>query len=166
MCVSALSFKEVYLMEEQQESSILGRYRTDLRGVVGSSASAYGYTLTVWSSGQMLSHIYGSPSPLKVFLFLGGAVLAFASVGVLAFGGVAKRFGGGSGRVELWGSFHLFSGGIAVGAAWLVGTYASSMPGWPLGAFAATAVYLSVVGAENTASEVARTRRRSEGDDL
>src|ERR671932_1164956 len=99
MCVSALSFKEVYLMEEQQESSILGRYRTDLRGVLGSSASAYGYTLTIWSSGAMLSHFYGSPSPPKVFSFLGGAVLAFALIGALAFGGVTKRFGGGSGHV-------------------------------------------------------------------
>ena len=59
-------------MEEQEESSILGRYRTDLRGVVGSSASAYGYTLTIWSTGAMLSYFYGSPNPPKVFLFLGG----------------------------------------------------------------------------------------------
>ena len=148
---------------EEQESSVLGRYRTDLRGVLGSSASAYGYTLTIWSSGAMLSHFYGSPSPPKVFSFLGGAVLAFALIGALAFGGVTKRFGGGSGHVELWGSFHLFSGGLAVGAAWLVGTFASSFLGWPLGAFVATAVYLSVVGAENTASELVRTG--SEGND-
>lgn len=148
---------------EEQESSILGRYRTDLRGVVGSSASAYGYTLTIWSTGAMLSHFYGPPSPPKVLFFLGGAVLAFALVGVLAFGSVTKRFGGGSGRVELWGSFHLLSGGLAVGTAWLVGIYTSSFPGWPLGAFVATAVYLSVVGAENTASELVRTG--SEGND-
>jgi hypothetical protein len=59
----------------------------------------------------MLSHFYGSPNPPAVFLFLGGAVAAFALVGGLAFGGVTKRFTGGSGRVQLWGSFHLFSGG-------------------------------------------------------
>ena len=104
---------------EEQENSILEGYRTDLRGVVGSSASAYGYTLTVWSTGAVLSHFYGAPSPPKVFFFLGGAVLAFALVGGLAFGGVTKRFGGGSGRVELWGSFHLFSGG-----------WQSGRPGW------------------------------------
>ena len=142
---------------EEQESSTIERYRTDLRGVIGSSASAYGYTLTIWSTGAILSHLYGSPSPPKVFLFLGGAVLAFALVGVLAFGGVAKRFDGGSGRVELWGSFHFFSGALAVGGAWLVGTYASSSWGWLLAAFVATAVYLSAVGAENTASELVRT---------
>ncbi len=106
-------------MEEEQENSILGRYRTDLRGVVGSSASAYGYTLTIWSTGAMLSYFYGSPSPPKIFFFIGGAVLAFALVGALAFGGVTKRFESGSDRGKLWGSFHLFSGGLR-----------SGQPGW------------------------------------
>ena len=117
-------------MEEQEESSILGRYRTDLRGVVGSSASAYGYTLTMWSTGAMLSYFYGSPNPPKVFLFLGGAVVAFALVGGLAFGGVTKRFGGGSGKVELWGSFHLFRGDWRWGQpGWWVPTDRASVVG-------------------------------------
>ena len=34
-------------MEAQEERSAVVRYRSDLRNVVGSSASAYGYTLTV-----------------------------------------------------------------------------------------------------------------------
>jgi len=42
---------------------VLGRYRSDLRNVVGSSASAYGYTLTIWSTGMVLSYAYGPPSP-------------------------------------------------------------------------------------------------------
>ena len=41
------------------------RYGSDLRGVVGSSATAYGYTLTVWSTGAVLSHAYGPPSPRR-----------------------------------------------------------------------------------------------------
>jgi hypothetical protein len=32
---------------DDQERSAPGRYRSDLRNVIGSSASAYGYTLTV-----------------------------------------------------------------------------------------------------------------------
>jgi hypothetical protein len=42
-------------MEEPDHSS-LERYRADLRSVVGSNAPAYGYTLTVWSAGAVLSH--------------------------------------------------------------------------------------------------------------
>ena len=53
------------------------------------------------------------------------------------------------------GELSPFSGGLAVGAAWLVGAYGPSFCSWPLGSFVATAVYLSVVGAENTISELA-----------
>jgi hypothetical protein len=93
---------------DERRSSPLGRYRSDLINVVGSSASAYGYTLTIWSTGMVLSHAYGLPSPPLVFSFFVGAVVGFAVVGVLAFGGVSAEFGGESNRVQLWaasGSF-------------------------------------------------------------
>jgi hypothetical protein len=67
---------------EEQGRSALGRYRSDLRNVVGSSASAYGYTLTIWSTGMVLSYAYGPPSPPLVVSFFLGAVLGFAVVGL------------------------------------------------------------------------------------
>jgi hypothetical protein len=143
---------------DQRDHSSLGRYRSDLRSVMGSSASAYGCTLTVWSTGMVLSHAYGPPNPPLVFSFFLGAVLAFALVGVLAFGGVAVKFGEESRRVQLWGSFRSVSAGLAVGAPWLLSANVPSLPGWPLGAFVATATYLVIVGAENAAAD----RRRQE----
>ena len=89
-------------MDEQVVSSLLGQYRSDLRNVVGSSASAYGYTLTIWSTGMVLSHAYGPPSPPQVFSFFLGAVVGFAVVGILAFGGVSAEFGAESSRIRLW----------------------------------------------------------------
>ncbi len=141
-------------MEAQQERPAAVRYRSDLRNVVGSSASAYGYTLTVWSTGMVLSHAYGPPSPPQVFSFFAGAILAFAAVGVSAFGGMGAEFGAEASRIRLWGSFRFLSVGAAVGAAWFASAHAPAVPGWPLGAFVATAVYLAVVGAENAAAEV------------
>ena len=141
-------------MKPSSHSPLGKRYLLDLRNVVGSSATAYGYTLTVWSTGMVLSHAYGPPSPPLVFAFFGGAVLAFALVGALAFGGVTARPGGGSSHAALWGSFHLLSVGLAVGAVWLVSAHAPSFPGWPLGAFVATTLYLAVVAAENTAADL------------
>lgn len=141
-------------MESRERLPLGKRYRSDLRSVVGSSATAYGYTLTVWSTGSILSHAYGPPSPPLVFAFFGGAVLAFAMIGALAFGGVTQYPGGGANRTELWGSFHFLSVGLAAGASWLVSAYAPSLPGWPLGAFVATIAYLAVVGAENAAADL------------
>ncbi len=141
-------------MQEQGRRPLLRQYREDLRNVVGSSATAYGYTLTIWSTGMVLSHAYGPPSPPLVFAFFGGAVVAFAVVGILAFGGVAVEFGGPPNRIQLWGYFHFLSVGLAVGAAWLASAYVRGFLGWPLGAFVATAAYLAVVGAENTAADL------------
>jgi hypothetical protein len=90
---------------DEQERSAPGRYRSDLRNVVGASASAYGYTLTVWSTASVLTHAYSLPSPPEVFSFFLGAVAGFAVVGIVAFGGVTAQFGGESRRVRLWGSF-------------------------------------------------------------
>ncbi len=146
-------------MEEPGHSS-LKRYRTDVRSVVGSSATAYGYTLTVWSAGAVLSHAYGPPSPPLVFSFFGGAVLAFAVVGIFAFGGVTVEFEGAPNRIQLWGSFNFHWVGLVVGVAWLATSYVPSFPGWPLGSFVATAAYLAVVGAENAAAD---SRSDSEG---
>ncbi len=139
-----------------EEHLPFGRYRDDLRSVIGSSSAAYGYTVTVWSTGAVLSHYFGPPSPPEVLTFFGGAVVAFALVGAFAFGGVTTRFsGGGSGSIELWGSFHFLSVGLAIGVAWLVGAYAPSFPGWPLGSFVATALYFIIVGVENTTADLA-----------
>ena len=139
---------------DEQERSAPGRYRSDLRNVVGSSASAYGYTLTIWSTGMVLSHAYGPPTPPLVFSFFLGAVLAFAAVRILAFGGVTVEFGVEPSHVQLWGSFRFLSVGVAVGVAWLASAYPPSLPGWPLGGFLATASYLIMVGAENTAANM------------
>jgi hypothetical protein len=45
-----------------------------------------------------------------------------------------------------------------VGAAYLVGAFVPSEMGWPLGAFAATATFLMVVGLENAAADLERKK--------
>jgi hypothetical protein len=143
---------------EAPRPSILAGYRSGLRGVVGASATAYGYTLTVGPTSMLLTSAYGSPEPFEVLLFCSGAILAFALVGALAFGGVRGHFGDPPKRIQLWGSFHFLSVGLAVSGAYLVGTHAPGVVGWPAGAFAATATYLVVVGFENAAADLERMR--------
>ncbi len=100
---------------DDQERSAPGRYHSDLRNVIGSSA--YGYTLTVWSTASVLTHAYSLPSPPEVFSFFLGGVAGFAVLGTLVFGGLTAEFGGESRRVRLWGSFRFVSVALAVGAA-------------------------------------------------
>ena len=139
---------------EAPRPSILGDYRSGLRSVVGASATAYGYTLTVGPTSMLLTSAYGPPRPFEVLLFCSGAIVAFALVGALAFGGVREHLENPPRRMYLWGSFHFFSVGLAVSAAYLIGTHAPDALGWPAGAFAATATYLMVVGFENAASRL------------
>jgi hypothetical protein len=117
----------------------VGRAARDATYIVlrGSSASAYGYTLTVWSTSSVLSHAYRLPSPPQIFCFILGAVVGFAAVGASAFGGVTVEFGGEGSRVRLWGSFHFVSVALAVGAAWFLSAHVVSLAGWPLGSFVA-----------------------------
>ena len=143
---------------EAPRPSLMGGYRPGLRSVVGASATAYGYTLTIGPTSMLLTHAYGPPKPFEVLLFCGGAILAFALVGALAFGGASEHFGDPPRRIHLWGSFHFISVGLAVAAAYLVGTHAPDALGWPAGAFAATATYLIVVGLENAAADLERRR--------
>ena len=96
---------------EPARPSILGGYRSGLRGVVGASATAYGYTLTVGPSSMLLTGAYGPPKPFEVLLFCSGAIVAFALVGALGFGGVRaisetirKRSNcGAASTFSLWG---------------------------------------------------------------
>jgi hypothetical protein len=141
---------------EPPRPSILGGYRSGLRSVVGASATAYSYTLTVGPSSMLLTGAYGPPKPFEVLLFCSGAIVAFALVGALAFGGVRGHFEDHPKKIQLWGSFHFLSVGLAVGAAYLVGTFAPDALGWPAGAFVATATFLMVVGFENAAANLER----------
>jgi hypothetical protein len=72
----------------------------------------------------------GVPDTFVTLAFMTGAVMGFAFVGVLAFGGLTKRFDRERGQALLWGSFHFFSVGLAIEVAALVTYYVqSSIPG-------------------------------------
>lgn len=87
------------LAASQKTRTVAGRtggalraaYRPALRAAVAASAAPYGYTLTIWTSGAVLSHARGIPSAVEALLFLAGAVAAFALVGGLPVGGPPQR---------------------------------------------------------------------------
>ncbi len=131
---------------------LLNHYRKNLRAVVGSAAAPYGYTLSVWAAGAALVSVHGIPNTLSAITFVGGAVLGFALVGALAYGGVPGHSDLERGHPLVWGSLHFFSVGISLGVVTLVAYFIKGFIVWPLGGFLVTSIYLLVVGAESTTS--------------
>ena len=131
---------------------MFGHYRQRLRTTLGLSAAPYGYTLATWTSGAVLIHDRGFPNALAALSFMLGAVLGFAFVGALAFGGLTRHFDSDYGEAPLvWGSFHFLSVALAIGAAVLVTSLVESFVlAWPLGGFLYTSAYLLTAGAEAT----------------
>lgn len=130
------------------------RYRTHLQTAVSNSAAPYGYTLTIWTSGAIITHAQGIPTGLEAVLFLGGAVAGFAAVGTVAHGSASGFLQPAeSSRVRLWGGFHLPSVGLAIAGAAVVAELVDGTLAWPLVGFVITAIYLSVVAAQFTIAE-------------
>ena len=81
--------------------------------------------------------------------FVGGAVLGFAFVGALAYGGIPGQLDQERGHALLWGSLHFVSVGLAIGIVTLAAYFVEGFVVWPLGGFLVTSIYLLVVGAES-----------------
>ena len=111
--------------------------------MVSSSAAPYGYTLTVWSSGALLIHFRHAPTVWEVFLFLFGAVVAFAALWLFGRGPIEESdpVSQQSARA-LAGAFDLFAVGAAVGTAALL-SMIPSWVAWPLTSLGATAIYMA-----------------------
>lgn len=48
-------------------------------------SKAYGYTLTIWGSGVILFHHYGTPGIFHILSYVGGALVAFGILALIAF---------------------------------------------------------------------------------
>ena len=124
-------------------------YVHGLRSVLQTVALPYGYTVTVWSTGQELIHLRGMPPVWEVFLFAAGAVAAFAALRGLTpepAGNAAPALGSTPRGVRAL-TIQVAAIGSAVGVATLVGLL-DSWIAWPLGGFTATTLYLTVASLE------------------
>lgn len=129
-------------------------FRHALSAAVAQAAIAYGYTLTVWSTGAVLMNIDGKPRIGNVFLFIAGAVGAFLLLELIATRGFSDFAEARSQKGTLViGSLQLISAGGAVGCATIVGEILSGSEVWPLASFAATFSYFLLIGVQLWLSE-------------
>jgi hypothetical protein len=124
--------------------------------VASGSAVPYGYTVTLWSSGAVLSHVHGPPDLPRIALFMVSAI-----AGYNLFGGVARRLSmpssddfGGHVKV-IAGMLNWLAVAAAVAAAWVCSQLPSAAA-WAAGPGAATVVYLTLSAVQLAAAE-ART---------
>jgi hypothetical protein len=60
-------------------------WRQQLASTLTSETEAYGYTLSIWGAGALLIHRYGAPSIVGVYAYIGGALLGFVVLALVAF---------------------------------------------------------------------------------
>jgi hypothetical protein len=130
--------------------------------VVAGSAAPYGYTVSLWSSGAILTHAHGAPDVLDVVLFALGALTGFAVLGLAAttIAAAAASVDRDSERVEA-GMLNWLAVGAALGSVVLL----AEIPGriaWMLGSLAATGLYLW--GASTQLALVDRRARRRDNE--
>jgi hypothetical protein len=123
-------------------------YRHAARRALGLSIAPYGYTLTVWTSGSVLTHARGVPGTREALLFMLGAVAAFGLLGLAAFGRPTARIPVDPKPPAVWAGFHFLSVGLAIGGATVIAHLVETRAAWPLGGFVATAGYLLVLSAQ------------------
>lgn len=109
----------------------------------------YGYAITVWSTGAVLTGAQGKPSVGDVFLFAAGAATAYGGMRFLtqATEGEAGTQLTRSPHLIRAGAIHVTAIALALGAAALIARI-GSVVAWPLATFAATLLYLGVSSVE------------------
>jgi hypothetical protein len=145
--------------------------RSALGEVAESATLPFGYSLGVFSTGQLVARRHGPPSLLELLLYALGAVLAYAGLRAVAGddGGRSRRRGASRGdpRALATAAAHAATIAGAIGGAAL----AARVPGtaaWPLGGLALTAIYLVGSALERTIQrpKACRQRRDSGGSDV
>jgi ABC-type branched-subunit amino acid transport system permease subunit len=109
----------------------------------------YGYAITVWSTGSVVSERHGMPSLAHVACFAAGAVAAYGGLTFLTWeteGEAEKPLTRSPQRVRA-GLVHVAAIAAAIASAAAVARI-SSGAAWALAPFAATLLYLAISSVE------------------
>lgn len=119
-------------------------YVRALSAALDTAALPYGYTLTVWASGQATIHHRGAPNVGQIALFVAGAAVAYGALRMVAREREREVSGQiGSPHVLRAGAVHVVAIAAAIGLAALLARIGSGAA-WPLASFAATLAYILV----------------------
>ncbi len=148
--------------EGSERRGFSDNYLRGLHASARGNAAAYGYSVTITASFGILSTVVGTPRVAEIFVFAGGAVLAFALVEAVVSGGFRHGLSDEPSEVRaLGGSISVFSVGLSLAAALAAGSFFGGLVAWPVGSFLATLTYLLLFAFEMGLAELLRGRRTS-----
>jgi hypothetical protein len=125
-------------------------YRAGLRSAVRAAALPYGFTVTMWSSGQVLIHFHGTPSLGLVALFAAGALLGFGVLRIAtaeAGAPPAGNLAGGPSWVR-GGGIQALAVAVTLATVAAAGSLLAPALSWAVGGVATVVGYLGVNGVE------------------
>jgi hypothetical protein len=122
---------------------VRNRYLAALQSALDRAGVPYGYTITIWTSGQVLADERGTPPIWLLPAFAAGAVAGYGVIALLLANhsrDVAPE--GAPARLARATVIQILAIALAIGAVALVGA-APEPVAWPIAGFAATTVYLT-----------------------
>jgi hypothetical protein len=117
-------------------------YSKRLKALLTSQGAAYGFTLTIWSTGTLAREHYGHFSVDRIFLFVLGPLVMYASLLIILYRPSQPPVQISEIHYTPFSFMDFISVPFAVATAYLVYTYIP-WPLWgiPVGSFLATLVY-------------------------
>jgi hypothetical protein len=126
-------------------------YRAGLRSAVSAAGLPYGYTVTMWSSGQVLIHFHGTPNVALVGVFAGGALAGYAVLQAAADRDGPDddvALGSTGGGWVRGGPIQAVAVGLTLVVVAVAGSLLPPALSWAIGGMATVLGYLGVVGLE------------------
>jgi hypothetical protein len=136
------------------------RLATAINTATAGNATAFGSSITITGSFGMLQAVVGSPTVGQIVMFGVAAALTIGIVEGVVTRGFKERPDKAPRQVAMLGTAQDFiSVGLAVGTAAAVAALLESGAAWPLGAAAATIVFLVAESLEIFLAELIDRRR-------
>jgi small-conductance mechanosensitive channel len=138
--------------QERPQKHGSGFFRLFEQGVdtaTRNNVTAYGYSVSITAAFAILQTSRSDTGIFEIFVFAIGAVVAFAIIAGLASGFFREALEDQPSNVKsLAGALSIFSVGLALGVAYLVGIVLEGWAAWLVSAFSTTIIYIVVVGLE------------------
>jgi len=137
--------------QERPQKHGSGFFRLFEQGVdtaTRNNVTAYGYSVSITAAFAILQTSRSDTGIFEIFFAI-GAVVAFAIIAGLASGFFREALEDQPSNVKsLAGALSIFSVGLALGVAYLVGIVLEGWAAWLVSAFSTTIIYIVGVGLE------------------